>query len=843
MSAWPMERDTPPYSCSAKTRNSDSDRRRDGSEVRPGDTSALECSPRVPIHLTGPARWGTMPSREHARNTQEAFVPTHYTASKRRDPGREKYSVIFRHPVRLDNGGRPGRRVRRGLGTSDGAEADRLVAELDDLLRSEEYWSYAARGTAAGRFDPRVVSIFFEGLDPSSRPSAASLREAIIALPGIDEGYRRVLLLGTTGAGKTTVVRQLLGTDPVKDRFPSTSTAKTTVADTELVLREGSYHAVVTFFPRDEIVDHLADCASKAALTALRGASELTIRTTLLDHENQRFRFSYVLGRQSGDTSDANEAGTLDDLDDLDDLDSLEASVASESETFEAEPSGLAGIDLTETARVVDEAIVTLRALVVEHGDAARTALSVANEDDERVAKEIFDEELDRILRQDERFNGVVDSLLDQIEKRFEALPIGDIELDRQGWPATWVWQSEDRSEFLRGVNRFTSNYAPMFGHLLSPLVNGIRVAGPFRPTWLSGQTPRLVLIDGEGLGHTPKTSASLPTTVAKLIEDVDAVVLVDNATQPVQAAPASAIRSMLTSGSSDKLIFCFTHFDAVEGDNLASASARARHVLGSAENLLASVRDEFNPRSERALRRRLEANRVFLSDIDRHLDPATAVGKTTIAQIRKLLQMIDRVTDRPELGPGRPVYDKTNLVLAVAEATAMFHRQWRARLGLGQMPEVQKEHWTKVKALNRRFAESSDDQYGALRPAADLREALKDEIYKTIEVPLRWDGERPADDVALTAVLNALSSAVAARLAAPIRERLSVRPLQAWQESYALSGSGSTFVRARRISDEILARSVPAPSATPSPDHNDFLHSVIALVEEAATEVGCRLE
>ncbi len=41
-----------------------------------------------------------------------------------------------------------------------------------------------------------------------------------------------MLLLGTTGAGKTTLVRQFLGTDPATERFPSTSTAKTTVADT-----------------------------------------------------------------------------------------------------------------------------------------------------------------------------------------------------------------------------------------------------------------------------------------------------------------------------------------------------------------------------------------------------------------------------------------------------------------------------------------------------------------------------------------------------------------------------------------------------------------------------------
>lgn len=68
-----------------------------------------------------------------------------------------------------------------------------------------------------------------------------------------------MLLFGTTGAGKTTVVRQLLGSDPKTDRFPSTSTAKSTIADTEIVVAQGSLRGEVTFVPRDEVVEHLVD--------------------------------------------------------------------------------------------------------------------------------------------------------------------------------------------------------------------------------------------------------------------------------------------------------------------------------------------------------------------------------------------------------------------------------------------------------------------------------------------------------------------------------------------------------------------------------------------------------
>jgi hypothetical protein len=77
------------------------------------------------------------------------------------------------------------------------------------------------------------------------------------------------------------------------------------------------------------------------------------------------------------------------------------------------------------------------------------------------------------------------------------------------------------------------------------------------------------VLIDGEGLGHTAKSAVAIPTPVAENIGQVDAVLLVDNAIQPMQAAPASAVRSIVTGGNIAKLIFCFTHFDGVKGDNL----------------------------------------------------------------------------------------------------------------------------------------------------------------------------------------------------------------------------------------------------------------------------------
>ena len=126
-----------------------------------------------------------------------------------------------------------------------------------------------------------------------------ALRDAVIPLPESEpDGYRRVLLLGTTGAGKTTLARQLLGTDPSKERFPSTSTAKTTIHDTEIVLADGNWRAVVTFATSEEVREYLNECISAAVLAAAKGADDAEVLRRLLNHVDQRFRFSYVLGKR-----------------------------------------------------------------------------------------------------------------------------------------------------------------------------------------------------------------------------------------------------------------------------------------------------------------------------------------------------------------------------------------------------------------------------------------------------------------------------------------------------------------------------------------------------------------
>jgi hypothetical protein len=171
-----------------------------------------------------------------------------YKVSLVKSYGRVGYGIRFWHPARTAPDGKP-LRVHRGLGTKDEAEANKNVEAMEDLLKRSDLWSDTGRATAENLYPKVIVEAFYDYLTQPQRDYWA-LREKEIALLGPSEGYIRLLLAGTTGAGKTTLERQLIGTSP-SERFPSASTAKTTTCDWEVVIQDAPFKAIITFLPRD----------------------------------------------------------------------------------------------------------------------------------------------------------------------------------------------------------------------------------------------------------------------------------------------------------------------------------------------------------------------------------------------------------------------------------------------------------------------------------------------------------------------------------------------------------------------------------------------------------------
>jgi hypothetical protein len=739
-----------------------------------------------------------------------------YTASLSSESGRSGWCIIFRHPLRKNPDETPVR-VRRGLGTRDKEDAQKLVDQMNQILMDSTFWSPQAKAKADTLFHPKIVSAFYDDLLPEARDPRA-LRDEAIPMPGHEQGYARARMLGTTGSGKTTVMRQFMGTDPKTERFPSTSTAKTTVCDIEVIIGPAPFKVVVTFFSEDYVRLHIEECILAAAAAHVFEKADLEgCASKLLEHSEQRFRLSYIIGNLSADNRDE-----LSDDEESDATEEAEDRSEVSAEQREAMARRIEGFVERVAQMGVDAAAKLERALSVN--------LHRTDGDDESAFQDLFEAE----LRQGDEFHTLADEILEAVKERFEIL--GDAGFRRErDWPLRWRFESEDRSEFIRTANRFSSNYAPNFGRLLTPLVQGIRVMGPFKPNWHEDGELKLVLMDGEGFGHTPESGSSISTTITDGFKDADAIVLVDNAEQPMQAAPQALLRTLASSGQEGKLVVAFTHLDAVKGDNLKTIKARKLHVQRSLDNAICKVGEVLGRSAENSIRRAAAERTFFLSKID---EPIKEGNKLTPAELRRMLTTIqDSIKSHPKAN-ATPVYDVTNLILGIPMAVGTFRDPWRARLGFAAQSKISPVHWARIKALARRFAELGQIEYSDLMPVADMIGALRERLSVVLASPLRWEQDGAPEEMKRQ-VINEILDKVAGKLGDLGKTRLFYERIKDWSKAYSEhSGPGSTKARARDI-EAIYDNAAPTPTDKADKNANEFVASIRTIVKEAVEAAG----
>jgi hypothetical protein len=309
------------------------------------------------------------------------------------------------------------------LGTSDREEAQRLVDQANVILSDESLWTPAARELAEKSFDRRIVEAFYDELVPTPRDSWA-LRENVIPLPA--DGFTTVQLLGTTGAGKTTLLRQFIGTGGRDEKFPSTSTSRTTTCDIEIVTDATDlFEAVVAFLPRDEVRQYVEECVCAAILSEIDGQPAEVVTRRFMEHSEQRFRLSYILGNPLAHAEEEDDLPEeFDPLDAMQDSEQAGSPTSEEKKAFAQRLEGHLG-QITDLARSSSDQLAR---------DLKLTLKGVSQEE-----KDVFEELLEGYLRDRDDFHALVDSVLDDIETRFDALKDGEVERDRGDWPSIWT--------------------------------------------------------------------------------------------------------------------------------------------------------------------------------------------------------------------------------------------------------------------------------------------------------------------------------------------------------------------------------------------------------------------
>lgn len=751
-----------------------------------------------------------------------------YTASKSRS-NRPGWSMTFRHPLR-NYRGRAGLKMRRGLNTAIDADADRMIEEMNVILGDQSWWSVTRRKEAERRFSKQIVSAFYDEIQ-AGRDDPEALREAILYLPSKDDGYSRIQFVGTTGAGKTSLLRQLIGSDPDEDRFPSTAPAKTTIADIEVVLAEGEFQAVVTFFTEFQTQANIEECVIDAALAVLENAPLDKVADRFLNHRDQKFRLSYLLGgwRKTDINDDSDEISF--------DEDEKTEIITEEGDISDADRSAnrqVIEIYLDRIEKLTDSVVHKLR-------NELDPDKKVAGADREAL-QQLVEESFDAYLTRDEAFHDLVQDILDTVRIRFDFVEAGNLECRSSGWPNRWVYKSEDRAEFIRHIRWFSSNYWPHFGRLLTPLVEGIRVRGPLFPEFMQSHQ-KLVFIDGQGLGHTPDASSSVTTRVSRRFAQVDVILLVDNAQQPMQAAPLSVLREIASSGHHGKLAIAFTHFDQIKGQNLPSFADKRAHVMASVLNSLASLRDVLGTSVVKAVEHGIDDRCFMLGGVDRKRQKLpTRAADYMKAQLLQMVHFFEMAILPPPPVEARPIYDPTGIAFAVQDAIAKFQGPWLARLGRGSYEGFRKEHWTRIKALNRRIASGDelDYEYDSLRPIADLVMQLRESLSRFLNTPIGWTKE-PSDGQEEQAIVARVRQVVDVALRELAKQRLVELHLAEWQLAYdgpTARGKGSTDRRADAI-HAIYDAAAPMPDAVMTPSSVAFLSKIRGIIISAIEANG----
>jgi hypothetical protein len=178
------------------------------------------------------------------------------------------------------------------------------------------------------------------------------------------------------------------------------------------------------------------------------------------------------------------------------------------------------------------------------------------------------------------------------------------------------------------------------------------------------------------------------------------------------------------------------------------------------------------------------------------------------------------------------PVYAGEGLELALRDAVESFLAPWRGRLGLAYHAGAPKEHWTRVKALTRRFANSWANEYDDLRPVADLVARLQESISRWLDNPAGWTSQPRTEEEQSAALANVRRNVFAA-LHDLAEDRLADDHRGDWVSAFAHAGTGSSYRRAGQI-DRIYVEAAPPISSAMSTAGRAFLLALYGIVQAA---------
>jgi hypothetical protein len=275
-----------------------------------------------------------------------------------------------------------------------------------------------------------------------------------------------------------------------------------------------------------------------------------------------------------------------------------------------------------------------------------------------------------------------------------------------------------------------------------------------------------------------------------------------------------------------------------VKGLNLPTFEAKRDHVIASLTSGLANLRDVLGKPIIKPLEQILPERTFPLGWLDK---PLTMKSKGPVEQLNRLLGFFQDAIKAEPPPPATPVYDPAGIGFAVQAGARNFQSLWNARLGFGVLDGVQKQHFSRIKALSKRVALNSREEYDTLMPVAELVARLSESIANFLNKPLRWD-VKPKDETEAEASIAAIRRKVFASVDELSRKRLIGIPLSKWLKAFEYRNTGSALLRAKDL-QSIYLYAAPIPGEVMTEDSSDFLRAVRVLVQDAIQSCNGKLD
>lgn len=673
-----------------------------------------------------------------------------YSASYSSANGNKGFTVTFRHPVVLDKDGKYGKKIHKGLGTRDEAVAKQRVDELNELLANDSYWEISKKSDALSKFSGSIVDMFYSPMEEQFITEKEILDSILI--PSREEGYKSSLLLGPSGVGKTTLLRLIAGT--IKEAFPSTATCRTTTCNQEIICGDfKTYEAVVTFMSRDLFSQYIIECIEEACrlyIEAQRSGKLVTdkdIAQKLFNHKDLIIRLSYILGEYREEEQ-------------------------SEFDEFDEE-------DCSETNNELQQLFETYINSVKE------ISTDLMQSDSDFDVNNYAYEDNDAILL-------LCEDIVSEVQKKFALLSGGKVVSSIGKWVTGYYIKTDDRNTFFDLIKKFSSNSKHEWGRLLSPLVKTIRMCGDFRPDFCS-EPIKLVIYDGMGLGHSTSIT-SVPTDVMAKYSEVDAILLVDDATQPLMDNSKMALKDVIYSGYADKLLMCYTHIDEMKGDNFIRTQDKVNHVNIALSTYLTEIRKQNVNAFSSLEEQEILSSCYYFSDLANE-----NISKMSQKQLLKALDAIhERFRSKVSFEDVVIKYDEMTLYHHLQNAIDQFRTEWGNIIGYPYTTS-KTEHWSRIKALTRRLAYFDQDNYNhELQPLADLARCIKEELNTYLNKPMAVSLLDMTDEKVISKI-NYMKGQMNDGFLKFVRNELWKKEgrLEKWRNAYSHTGRGSTYERA----------------------------------------------